>query len=93
VNFLIRTLKFAAQTDAEVGAPVTDPIDGWAGPTDDRVTFSGQTKDKAGVVRCRIYSCRFDGTDLKAHTSKENTPVEQYLFPQTKQTAYDMAIV
>jgi hypothetical protein len=77
--------------DAELGVIVEDITNGWAGPSDDRVTFSGKTTDKDGKVRRRIYSCRFDGSDLKAHTPKDNEPVPMYKFPGSDKTAYDLA--
>lgn len=87
----VTPVKFPKLTDVEVGARITGIIDGWAGPTDDRITFSGQTTGKDGKVRRRIYSCRTDGTSLKAHTPKENTPVPMYKFPDGDKTAYDLA--
>jgi hypothetical protein len=79
--------------DVEVNAPITQTRDGWAGPSDNEVTFSGKTTDKAGKVRWRIYSCRFDGTGLKAWTPKENQSVEAYKFPKAPdgKTAIDLA--
>jgi Tol biopolymer transport system component len=77
--------------DAELNVPIEAIRDGWAGPTDDRVTFSGKTTDKDGKVRRRIYSCRFDGSDLKAHTPRDNEPVPMYKFPGSDKTAYDIA--
>ena len=77
--------------DAEVGAPVTETRDGWAGPGDERVTFSGKTTDKDGQTRWRIYSVRLDGSDLQAHTPKDNEPVPMYQFPESQKTAYDLA--
>ena len=79
--------------DNEVNAPITLTRDGWAGPSDNEVTFSGKTTDKVGKVRWRIYSCRFDGSGLKAWTPKENQPVEAYKFPKApdSKTAIDLA--
>ncbi len=79
--------------DAEVNAPITQTRDGWAGPSDNEVTFSGKTTDKDGKIRWRIYSCRFDGSGLKAWTPKENQPVEAYKFPDAPdgKTAIDLA--
>jgi hypothetical protein len=79
--------------DTELNAIVTQMRDGWAGPGDDEVTFSGKTTDKDGKVRWRIYSCRFDGSGLKARTPKDNEPVEAYKFPDAPdgKTAIDLA--
>lgn len=85
-------LKLPILKDIEVGgATISNLQDGWAGPGNDEVTFSGQTTDATKKVRRRIYSCRFNGTNLRAWTPKENTPVPGYVFPQTKKTAYDLA--
>lgn len=84
-----KNLKDAEVGDAAIGAT----RDGWAGPGDGEVTFSGKTVDKAGKTRWRIYSCRFDGSGLKAWTPKENEPVEAYKFPGAPdgKTAIDLA--
>jgi len=79
--------------DAERKDAVIKDIDfGWAGPGDDRVTFSGDSSpgEYSEPIR-RIYSCRFDGSDLKAHTPRENEPVPMYKFPDSDKTAYDLA--
>lgn len=84
---LLKNLK-----DAELGgAAIQEMRDGWAGPTDDRVTFSGRTIDKSGKGRWRIYSCRMDGSGLKAHTSQDNNPVASYKFPAGERAALDLA--
>ncbi len=86
-----KELQFAPLVDPDLAVPVTDLIDAWAGPGNDRVTFSGKTVDGDKVVRRRIYSCRFDGSDLQAHTPKDNQPVPMYVFPETGKTALELA--
>ena len=86
-------LEFKNLKDFEVNAPITETRDGWAGPSDNEVTFSGKTTDKDKRERWRIYSCRFDGSGLKAWTPKEAEPVDACKFPEAKdgKTAIDLA--
>ena len=87
----VRELKFPTLKDAEVNATIQEINDAWAGPGNDEVTFSGKTIDANKKERRRIYSCRFDGSNLKALTPAENTPVPAYKFPQGNKTAYELA--
>lgn len=84
-------LALGGLTDPELNVPVHKLIDAWAGPGDDQVTFSGETNDQAGQRRRRIYSCRFDGTDLQALTPLTNDPVPLYDFPESDRTVLDVA--
>ena len=90
-NRQTRELKLPPLKDAEVNAPIQDIQDSWAGPGNDEVTFSGKTIDADKKERRRIYSCRFDGSNLKALTPAENTPVPAYKFPEGDKTAYQLA--
>ncbi len=85
-------LQWGTLLDAELdGAKIERIQDGWAGPGDERVTFAGYTKAKDGIGRQRIYSCKFDGSDVKAHTPSTNEPVPPYKFPGSEKTAIDVA--
>ncbi len=87
----VSELKLPPLKDAEVNATIGDIQDAWAGPGNDEVTFSGKTVDANKKERRRIYSCRFDGSNLKALTPAENKPVPAYKFPQGEKTAYELA--
>ena len=88
----LRELKLPSLKDTEIGsASIEELQDAWAGPGNDEVTFSGKTIDADKKERRRIYSCRFDGSNLRAWTPKENQPVPAYQFPETQKTAYELA--
>ena len=88
----LRELKLPVLKDTEIGSiSIEDLQDAWAGPGNDEVTFSGKTIDADKKERRRIYSCRFDGSNLRAWTPKENQPVPAYEFPETQKTAYELA--
>ncbi|MBV9468311.1 MAG: hypothetical protein JO316_01740 [Abitibacteriaceae bacterium] len=86
-----KSLALGSLTDNELGAVKIEQVkDGWAGPSDNEVTFSGKTVDKSGKIRWRIYSCHLDGSHVKALTPKDNNPIEPYKFSDGK-TAIDLA--
>ena len=88
----VTPVVLASLKDAEVSGALLQEIgDAWAGPGNDEVTFSAKTIGPDKKERRRIYSCRFDGSNLKALTPAENQPVPAYQFPQGQKTAYELA--
>lgn len=88
----VTPIKLPPLKDTEVGGALIQEIgDAWAGPSKNEVTFSGKTIDADKKERRRIYSCRFDGSNLKALTPAENKPVPAYKFPQGEKTTYELA--
>lgn len=88
----VSSLSFNNLKDSELGGlPIEDVTDGWAGPTDDEVTFSGYTKGPNKKEPRRIYSCRFDGSALKAWTSAADVPVSAHKFSVDKKNALNLA--
>jgi hypothetical protein len=65
--------------------------DGWAGPGNDHITFSGNVRTADRKSYRRIYSCKFDGTDLKALTPITMPLNKDYSFPTGKETVFTIA--
>ncbi|RYG68496.1 hypothetical protein EON80_11560, partial [bacterium] len=87
----VTPLKLPKLVDAQVGSPLSDIRDAWAGPGEDEITFSAATKDAKGLLRKRIYSCAFDGSSLKAWTPQEASAVPTFKFPQGNLDAEQLA--